>query len=70
MASIYIILGLPMVVLGGSFGLYRWYLSLFYDIENSCGTVMFSVLPIILGTQFLLQAIGIDINSIPKKGDK
>jgi len=28
---------------------------------------MLSVLPIILGTQFLLQAIQIDMDSIPKK---
>ncbi len=68
MASIYIILGFPMIILGGSFGLYRWILGEFGSVENSCGTVMLSVLPIILGVQFVLQAINIDINSIPKKG--
>lgn len=70
MASIYIILGLPMIFFGSIFGAYRWFLGAFENIENSCGTVMLSVLPIILGTQFLLQAISIDIDSIPKKRDK
>jgi len=67
MASVYMILGFPMVLGGTIFGLYRWILGTLQDIENSAGTVMLSVLPIILGVQFLLQAISIDIDSIPRK---
>ena len=67
MASIYLVLGLPMVIFGTFFGGYRWFLGAYENIENSCGTVMLAVLPLILGTQFLLQAINIDIESIPKK---
>jgi len=67
MASVYMILGFPMVLGGTGFGLYRWIIGAVQDEANSAGTVMLSVLPIILGVQFLLQAISIDIDSIPKK---
>ena len=62
MASIYIILGLPLFIFGFCFGLYSWIVAITQNIENSAGTVMLSVLPIILGVQFLLQAISIDMN--------
>jgi hypothetical protein len=39
------------------------------NIQNSTGTIMLCVLPLILGTQFILQAINIDINNIPKKSN-
>ncbi len=67
MASIYTIFGVPMLLWGFLFGAYRWYLGAFMDMENSTGTVMLSVLPLILGVQFLIAAINIDINNIPKK---
>lgn len=67
MASIYTLFGLPMVLWGLFFGAYRWYLGAFADVENTTGTVMLSVLPLILGVQFLIAAINIDINNIPKK---
>ena len=67
MASIYTIFGIPMFLWGFGFGAYRWYLGAFYDIVNTTGTVMLSVLPLILSVQFLIAAINIDINSVPKK---
>lgn len=67
MASIYIFLGLPMVLFGGFFGIVKWTQAIADGIETSTGTVMLSVLPIILGVQFLLQAIQIDMNNMPKK---
>jgi len=67
MASVYSIFGIPMVFWGFVFGVYRWYLGAFENIENSTGTIMLSVLPLILGMQFLIAAISIDIDSIPKK---
>ncbi|MGK0255643.1 MAG: dolichol-phosphate mannosyltransferase [Arcobacteraceae bacterium] len=67
MASVYIILGVPMVLFGSFFGIMKWIDSINMGIETTAGTVMLSVLPIILGVQFLLQAISIDIDSIPKK---
>jgi len=67
MASVYTTFGIPMVLWGFLFGLYRWYLGATAEIENTTGTVMLSVLPLILGVQFLIAAINIDINNIPKK---
>jgi len=66
MASIYTIFGFPMVVFGVIFGAVKWYESVISGMEATTGTVMLSVLPIILGVQFLLQAINIDISSEPK----
>ena len=67
MLSLYLVLGLPMVLFGTLWGSYKWIEAIITGIEASTGTVMLSVLPIILGTQFLLQAIQIDMNNIPKK---
>jgi glycosyltransferase involved in cell wall biosynthesis len=67
MASIYILLGMPMVLFGSIFGLIKWISGIIYDVNNSTGTIMLAVLPLILGTLFILQAIQIDINNVPKK---
>ena len=67
MASIYLLLGLPMVVFGVVFGVVEWINSIQNEINTPTGTIMLAVLPIILGVEFLLQAINIDINSEPKK---
>jgi len=67
MASLYLLFGLPMLLFGALFGLYKWYFSLINNTATSTGTVMLAVLPLILGTQFILQAINIDMNNIPRK---
>lgn len=66
MASIYTLLGIPMILFGLLFGIIHWLISVETMTEASTGTVMLSVLPLILGTQFLLQAISLDIANIPK----
>lgn len=67
MLSLYLILGLPMVLFGMGWGIGKWIEAIITNVETSTGTVMLSVLPIILGTQFLLQAIQIDMSNVPKK---
>ena len=67
MASIYILLGIPMILFGSIFGLIKWINGIIYNVNNTAGTIMVAVLPIILGTLFLLQAIQIDINNVPKR---
>ncbi len=67
MLSLYLVLGLPMVLFGTSWGIGKWIEAIITNVETSTGTVMLSVLPIILGTQFLLQAIQIDMSNVPKK---
>lgn len=66
MASVYLLLGVPMLVWGSLFGAYRWYLGVTEGLINNTGVVMLAILPLIIGVQFLLQAISIDINNAPK----
>jgi dolichol-phosphate mannosyltransferase len=67
MASIYFLISIPLILFGLFFGCYRWIIGNLENTANNAGTIMVAALPIILGIQFLLQAISIDINSIPKK---
>ena len=67
MASIYMVLGIPLFVFGVVFGAIEWCNSIQTNIETPTGTIMLSVLPIIIGVEFLLQAINIDIMSEPKE---
>lgn len=67
MLSLYLVVGLPMLLFGIIFGSIKWIEAMISNIETSTGTVMLAVLPIILGTQFILQAIQIDMNNIPRK---
>ncbi|MBF0317737.1 MAG: glycosyltransferase family 2 protein [Nitrospirae bacterium] len=67
MASIYIIIGLPMFIFGVVFGVMEWMDSIINATVKTSGTIMLVALPIIVSFQMLLQAIAIDINSVPKK---
>jgi glycosyltransferase involved in cell wall biosynthesis len=67
MASIYLLLGLPMFIFGFVFGTIEWIDSIFNGSAKTAGTIMVSALPIIVSFQMLLQAINIDINSTPSK---
>ncbi len=67
MLSLYLVVGLPMLFFGIVFGSIKWIEAIVNNIETSTGTIMLAVLPIILGTQFILQAIKIDMNNIPRK---
>jgi dolichol-phosphate mannosyltransferase len=67
MASVYILLGLPMFFLSVFWGIIEWIDSVITGIPRSAGTIMLVALPIIISLQMLLQAVNIDIYSIPKK---
>jgi glycosyltransferase involved in cell wall biosynthesis len=67
MASVYILMGIPMLLWGLVFGLTKWYMNHQIGEITPTGTVMLSILPLILGTQLLLQAINIDIQNTPMK---
>ena len=66
MGSIYLILGVPLSLFSLIYGGYRWYLAYAFDVTNPVGTIMLVTLSAILGVQFLLGAINIDINNTPK----
>ncbi len=63
--SIFLISGLIFTLFGTIFGLYNWVYSVQHGIITATGTIMLSTLPIILGIQFLLQAIVLDIQNTP-----
>lgn len=66
MASVYILTGMPMLLWGIFYGLFKWIENTINHVATPTGTIMLSVLPLILGTQFVIAAINIDINSTPK----
>ena len=65
-ASIYLILGIPMFFFGLIFGIITWIV--YYNLNQltPTGTIMIITLNIILGFQLLLQAIQFDISNAPK----
>jgi hypothetical protein len=67
MASVYILVGLPIFLWGVTFGAIEWFDSYVSGVPATSGTIMLSVLPIILSFEMLLQAISIDIGNVPKK---
>ena len=64
--SIFMLSGMAFFAFGLVFGLYHWFVSAFvYHIATPTGTVMLAVLPIILGVQFILQGIVLDVQNVP-----
>ncbi len=65
--SIELVSGLLLVVFGILFGGYHWYEHSVLGTPTPTGTVMLAVLPIIIGVQLLLEAIALDVLSLPKE---
>jgi hypothetical protein len=64
--ALFLILGTLLFGWGVVFGLYAWIRNAIADDFTSTGTVMISVLPLILGFQLILQALVLDIAETPK----
>jgi len=67
MASVYILTGLPLLLFGLIFGIYKWIQYARLGIAAPTGTVILPTLSVLLGIQFLLSAIEIDLRSVPKE---
>ncbi len=67
MASIYLLTGLPLLLFGLIFGTVKWIDYAMRDIPAPTGTVMLPTLSVLLGIQFLIAAIEIDLRSTPKE---
>lgn len=65
MASIYIFTGLPLLLFGSIFGITRWLYYASRDIPAPTGTVILPTLSVLLGVQFMIAAIEIDLRSTP-----
>jgi hypothetical protein len=55
------------VLYGTAFGLYHWIANARHHVFTPTGTIMLAVLPLILGFQLVLQAIVLDVQSVPRR---
>lgn len=60
-------IGVVLTLFGATFGAIEWYIYAKANIPAPTGTIIISVLPIIIGSQLLLAAINYDISQVPKK---
>ena len=65
MGSIYLLTGLPLLIFGLIFGIYKWVEYASIGVPAPTGTVMIPTLSVLLGIQLLLSAIEIDLRSVP-----
>lgn len=65
--SVYLLAGLPLFLFGLIFGSIKWIDYAGREIPAPTGTVMLATLTVILGIQFLLSAVSIDLQSIPRE---
>ena len=66
LASIEWLLGPLLLIFGAWFGISSWHHSIVTGTEATAGTVMLASLPVIIGLQLLLSAIGFDIDNQPR----
>lgn len=64
--ALFLIMGLLLLTWGVLFGTYHWIKSVVTGHAATTGTVMFAVLPLILGFQLVLEAIVLDIRETPR----
>jgi dolichol-phosphate mannosyltransferase len=65
LTSIYLITGIGLLLFGLIFGGYYWIRNAQFNTPTPAGTVMLAAMPVLLGIQFLLQSIFLDIQNIP-----
>ena len=66
MMSIYLLVGIPLLLFGLIFGITKWIQYASLGIPAPTGTVILPTLSVILAIQILLSAIEIDMNSAPR----
>ena len=64
--ALFLVAGALLVGFGGLWGILHWVESSQTGVPASTGTVMLAVLPLILGTQLLLQSLVLDMQNTPK----
>ncbi len=64
--ALFLFLGSLLFGWGAGFGIYLWIKGAITGMATPTGTIMLSLLPMILGFQLLLQAIVLDIQETPK----
>lgn len=66
-ASIELVLGKLLFLFGVAFGVVKWIESDRTGVPQGAGTVMLAALPVIIGTQLLLQFLNFDIRNVPRQ---
>jgi glycosyltransferase involved in cell wall biosynthesis len=64
--SLFLVVGMLLFLGGASFGAIMWILNSMRGLATPTGTVMLATVPLLLGFHLLLQAIVLDIQSLPK----
>jgi glycosyltransferase involved in cell wall biosynthesis len=67
MGSVFFLAGLPLLAFGLIFGSARWAHYSQLGISAPTGTVMLATMSVLLGVQFLLSAIGVDLQNVPRE---
>ena len=67
MGSVFLLAGTPLLAFGLIFGGARWAHYSQLGISAPTGTVMLATMTVLLGVQFLLSAIGVDLQSVPRE---
>jgi len=65
--SVYLLVGFPLFLFGMIFGSIKWFSYASRGIPAPTGTVMLATLTVILGIQFLLSAVSIDLQNVPRE---
>ena len=65
--SLFLAVGIMLILFGSGWGAWAWNRSNQSGVPATTGTVMIAVLPFFLGFQLLLQALVLDVGSVPKK---
>lgn len=66
MISIYLISGMPLLLFGLIFGVVKWVKYASLGVPAPTGTVILPMMCVLLGIQFLLSAVQIDLQSVPR----
>jgi dolichol-phosphate mannosyltransferase len=67
MVSIYLMVGVPLLLFGLVFGISKWIQYLQAGVPAPTGTVILPTLSVLVGIQLLLSAIESDLRSVPKQ---
>ena len=66
LASIELLVAVPLFCFGFTYGSYHWMLSAIQNIPATAGTVMLSGLPILAGLQLVISFFNFDISNVPQ----
>jgi hypothetical protein len=66
-SPVFVLLSIGVIALGGGgiWGCVAWYKSVMYNVDVPLGTFALGLIPILLGSQFLLNALLLDIQQSP-----